>query len=166
VKYIEINQPSTHIAIMSENKINLEHMDRCPVPEAKPWLRPILIVFGWTCVALGAIGAITPGLPTTIFLIMAAWAFSRSSRRFHAWLYGHKYFGPVVSNWDNHRVIPKKAKIMAVSMMSLSLAIVVVFFAKTMMVPLIMAGVMLPAAIYIVTRASDVPEAALVRVRD
>ncbi|MBT3991544.1 MAG: YbaN family protein [Rhodospirillaceae bacterium] len=151
---------------MSENKINLEHMDRCPVPEAKPWLRPILIVFGWTCVALGAIGAITPGLPTTIFLIMAAWAFSRSSRRFHAWLYGHKYFGPVVSNWDNHRVIPKKAKIMAVSMMSLSLAIVVVFFAKTMMVPLIMAGVMLPAAIYIVTRASDVPEAALVRVRD
>jgi len=55
---------------------------------------------------------------------------------------------------------------MAVSMMSLSLAIVVVFFAKTMMVPLIMAGVMLPAAIYIVTRASDVPEAALVRVRD
>lgn len=54
---------------------------------------------------------------------------------------------------------------MAVSMMSLSLGIVIVFFAKTMMLPLIMAGVMLPAAIYIVTRASVVPEPELVRIR-
>ncbi len=153
---------------MSENKINLEHMDRCPVPEAKPWLRPILIIFGWTCVALGAIGAVTPGLPTTVFLIMAAWAFSRSSRRFHSWLYGHKYLGPYITAWDQHRVIPKRAKIMAVCMMSLSLAIVILFLAKTMMLPMIMAGVMFPAAIYILTRASEVPEQAMVpiRVRD
>jgi len=145
---------------MSDDQINLEHMDRCPVPEAKPWLRPIYIVFGWFCVALGAIGVITPGLPTTVFLIMAAWAFSRSSKRFHSWLYGHKYLGPYITDWDNHRVIPKRAKIMAVSMMSLSLAIVIVFFAKSMMLPLIMAGVMLPAAIYIITRASVAPEQA------
>ena len=165
MKFIEYGENGSHIAIMSENKINLEHMDRCPVPEAKPWLRPVLIFFGWFCVALGAIGAITPGIPTTVFLIMAAWAFARSPKRFHGWLYGHKYFGPVVSNWDNHRIIPKKAKIMAVSMMSLSLAVVVLFIAKTWMLPLIMAGVMLPAAIYILTRASEIPEAELVRIR-
>ena len=146
---------------MSENKVNLEHTDRCPVPEAKPWLRPVLVAFGWACVALGAIGAITPGLPTTIFLIMAAWAFSRSSKRFHEWLYSHKIFGPLISNWDSHRVIPKKAKIMAVAMMSLSLVIVVLFIAKTMLLPMIMAAVMVPTAIYILTRASVVPEQAL-----
>jgi uncharacterized protein len=151
---------------MSDDKINLEHMDRCPVPEAKPWLRPILIIFGWTCVAIGAIGAVTPGLPTTIFLIMAAWAFSRSSKRFHTWLYGHKYLGPYITAWEEHRVIPKRAKIVAISMMSLSLTIVIVFIAKTALLPMIMAAVMLPAAIYIVTRASVVPEPVLVRAQD
>jgi len=164
-KNVEIDENGSHMKIMSEDKINLAHMDRCPVPEARPWLRPLLIGFGWFCVALGALGALTPGLPTTVFLIVAAWAFARSSKRFHDWLYGHKYFGPVVSNWDNHRIIPKKAKIMAVSMMSISLAVVVLFVAKTWMLPLMMAAVMVPAAIYILTRASEVPQPELVRVR-
>ncbi len=127
------------------------------MPEAKPYLRPLLIVFGWLCVVMGAIGAVTPGLPTTVFLIMAAWAFARSSRKFHAWLYGHKYFGPTVRNWDNYRVIPKKAKVLAVSMMSASLAFVIVFVAQDWMLPTIMFAVMAPAAAYILTRASTAP---------
>ncbi len=57
---------------MAFEKINLAHMDRCPVPEAKPWLRLLLIVFGWLCMVIGAIGAVRPGLPATIFLIMVA----------------------------------------------------------------------------------------------
>lgn len=142
---------------MENNRINLEHMDNCPVGEAKPWLRPLMIAFGWLCVILGAIGVVVPGLPTTVFLIMAAWAFSRSSRRFHNWLYAHKFFGPVVSNWENHRVIPVKAKIMAVSMMTLSVIIVLTLFPGNLMLPAIMVAAMAPAAVYIVSRESRVP---------
>ena len=76
--------------------------------------------------ALGAIGVVTPGLPATVFIIMAAWVFARSSRRFHGWLYNHKLFGPALINWERHRVIPPKAKVMVVSMMSLSAAMVAV----------------------------------------
>jgi|SaaInlV_130m_DNA_2_1039683.scaffolds.fasta_scaffold70132_1 hypothetical protein len=131
--------------------------DYCPVPAAKPYMRPLLIVFGWLCVALGTIGVVTPGLPTTVFIIMAAWAFARSSRRFHDWLYNHKLFGPALINWERHRVIPPKAKVMAVSMMSLSVAMVAVIGAGSWMAPTIMMVCLTPVAIYILTRASRIP---------
>ncbi len=155
--YLIIPRFSTIYLGMKQDTINLDYLDNCPVGEAKPWLRSVLITVGWLCVAMGAIGVVTPGLPTTIFLIMAAWAFARSSRRFHAWLYGHKLFGPLVSNWENHRVIPVKAKILAVSMMTLSVIIVMAMFPENWLLPAIMAAVMMPAAIYIATRESQVP---------
>ena len=157
MKVIETGIRRAHLNNMDDTRINLAHLDRCPVPEAKPFLRPVLIAFGWLCVALGLIGVVTPGLPTTVFLIMAAWAFSRSSRRFHAWLYGHKYLGLIVQNWDRHRAIPVKAKIMAVSMMTVSLLIIVLFVAETWVLPAIMLAVLIPAALYIVTRTSGQP---------
>ncbi|NQV55918.1 MAG: YbaN family protein [Rhodospirillales bacterium] len=131
--------------------------DYCPVPRAKPYLRPLLIVFGWLCVVLGTIGVVTPGMPTTIFIILAAWAFARSSARFHQWLYGHRLFGPTLINWENHRVIPVKAKIMAVSMMGLSVTIMALIASDNLMVPAILAAGLSPIALYIVTRASRVP---------
>ena len=131
--------------------------DYCPVPEARPFMRPLLIAFGWLCVALGVIGAVTPGLPTTVFIIMAAWAFSRSSRRFHDWIHGHRMFGPILRNWESHRVIPKRAKILAVSMMTLSFVFVAFFTNAPWLAPVLMLSVMVPTAIYIVTRASYAP---------
>jgi len=131
--------------------------DNCPVPEAGPMMRPVLIAFGWLCVMLGGIGVVVPGLPTTVFLIIAAWAFARSSRRFHDWLYGHRVFGPPLQNWRRHRIIPVRAKVLAVSMMSLSLAIVVGTGVGDWTLPALMLSVMIPASLYIVTRASAIP---------
>lgn len=142
---------------MTEEKTPLDGSKTDPVAATKPYLRPLLFAFGWICVVLGAIGAVTPGLPTTIFLIMAAWAFARSSQRFHAWLYGHKFLGPPVRNWDNYRVIPIKAKIFAVLMMTASFIYVVFFVAGDWLLPSIMLMVMVPTAIYIVTRNSQIP---------
>ncbi|MHA1597271.1 MAG: YbaN family protein [Alphaproteobacteria bacterium] len=132
--------------------------DNCPVPEAGPLMRPVLIAFGWLCVMLGAIGVVVPGMPTTVFLIAAAWAFARSSRRFHDWLYGHKVFGAALENWRRHRVIPVRAKILAISMMSLSLVIVVAAGIGESMLLAGMLSVMLPASLYIVTRRSAIPQ--------
>lgn len=79
---------------------------------------------GWICVALGAIGVVLPLLPTTPFILLAAYAFSKSSKRFHDWLLNHRVFGPLVRDWQQNGVIRLPAKILAtvsiVLMLSLS----------------------------------------------
>ena len=76
--------------------------------------RIILLALGWGCVGLAFIGIFIPGIPTTPFLIVALWAFAQSSKKFHAWLLNHKRFGPILQNWESHRVVPRKAKILMV----------------------------------------------------
>jgi uncharacterized membrane protein YbaN (DUF454 family) len=82
--------------------------------------RYFLMCLGWLCVALGLIGIVVPGLPTTPFMLLAAWAFSRSSERFQAWLLDHPSFGPAVRDWRERNAISRQAKSLAVGMMTLS----------------------------------------------
>ena len=79
----------------------------------------LLLSLGWVCVGFAFIGIFVPGLPTTIFLIIALWAFAKSSKKFHAWLLNHKRFGPLLRNWETHKVVPKKAKITMVVLQTL-----------------------------------------------
>ena len=74
----------------------------------------ILLSLGWICVGLGFIGIFVPGLPTTIFLIVALWAFTKSSKKLRIWLLNHKKFGPFLRDWQEHRVVPLRAKILMV----------------------------------------------------
>ncbi len=126
------------------------------------WARWALITFGWINVVVGLIGVVVPGLPTTIFLIIAFWAFSKSSARFQNWIWTHPRFGPTIRHWHNHRVIPRRAKILAVSMMTLSFSYLTVFVAQSMVMPMIMALIMVPSAIYVVTRDGTPPDDVLV----
>ena len=82
--------------------------------------RIILLALGWICVSLGFIGIFVPGLPTTIFLIIALWAFTKTSKKLRHWLLHHKRFGPILTNWQEHRVVPRRAKILMVAFMILS----------------------------------------------
>ncbi len=77
-------------------------------------LRTTLFILGWVSVLLGLIGAILPIVPTTPFLILAAYFFSKSSPRVHSWLTGLPYFGSAIMDWEMYRVIRPKAKIMSV----------------------------------------------------
>jgi len=136
-----------------------------PITDAKIsncWARWALIAFGWLNVIIALVGIVVPGLPTTIFLIVAFWAFSNSSERFQAWIWNHPKFGPIIRHWHNYRVIPKRAKILAVTMMSLSFCYLTFFVAESLVMPVLMALVMVPAGIYVVTRDSLPPEEVLV----
>ena len=117
-------------------------------------LRYVLAAFGWLCVGIGVIGIAVPGLPTTVFLIVAAWAFSRSSERFQAWLLSHPWLGPPVIAWRERGAISVRAKILAVATMTASLLWVVFFVAQSWELPVAVGTVMATGAIFVVSRPS------------
>ena len=95
-----------------------------------PWVRGLLVGAGALCVALGVIGIFLPLLPTTPFMLLAAACFARSSRRFHGWLLANRTFGPLIREWEQHRSIPRRTKLTAIVLMSLVLAVSIVFFVR------------------------------------
>ena len=68
------------------------------------------LLAGLTSVAIGAIGLVLPLLPTTPFLLVAAFAFARSSTRLNRWLREHRSFGPLIENWHRDGSIDRKVK--------------------------------------------------------
>ncbi|WP_263862231.1 YbaN family protein [Vibrio panuliri] len=68
-------------------------------------------LIGGLSLCLGIIGIFLPVLPTTPFVLLASACFMRSSPRFHRWLSEHPTFGPIISNWHQHRAVSKKVKL-------------------------------------------------------
>jgi len=71
------------------------------------------LIGGSISVSVGLIGIIVPGLPTTVFMLIAAACFYRSSQRFYDWIISHKLFGHHVKNYREGKGMPKRAKVMA-----------------------------------------------------
>jgi uncharacterized membrane protein YbaN (DUF454 family) len=84
----------------------------------KKWLWRLLGLF---FVGMAYVGAIVPGIPTTFFALLAAWAFSKSSPELDKWLHEHKVFGKYLNNWEQKRVYPNKGRWMMVGVMLISL---------------------------------------------
>ena len=112
---------------------------------------------GWLFFGLGVVGAFLPVLPTTPLMIIALWAFSKSSERFEAWLYNHRIFGPPLQRWHKYRVIPASAKMASIGAMSASLAYLILFTATPWPVLVATGGLMAFGAWYILTKPSQVP---------
>ena len=85
-----------------------------------------LIAIGWISLALGFVGIFLPLLPTTPFVLLSAYCFSKSSKRLHHWLVHQPTMGPLIQNWEQYGSISRKAKVMAtvlmVSLFSFSLS--------------------------------------------
>jgi uncharacterized membrane protein YbaN (DUF454 family) len=83
-------------------------------------MRYVWLAAGWVSLALGAIGFFLPLLPTVPFVILAAFCFSKGSRKVEKWLLDHKHLGPIVRDWREHHAVPLGAKIFATVMMAIS----------------------------------------------
>lgn len=81
---------------------------------------PTYRALGALCVALGAVGAVLPLLPTTPFLLLAAWFFARSHPEWEAKLLAHPKWGPAILAWRDHRAIPLVAKRLATVLLVIS----------------------------------------------
>ena len=83
--------------------------------------RYLWLVFGFIATGCAIIGAVLPLVPTTPFLLLAAYAFARSSPRFHSWLINHRQFGPLIRNWQRNGSIDRRSKRLAMAMMAVAL---------------------------------------------
>ena len=101
---------------------------------------------------LGFAGVFLPVLPTTPFMLLALWAFSRSSTRLHNYLWTHPKFGPPLQDWKKHGALPWKVKLSSIAVMSIS-AIFMVFFSGAPPIALASAfALMAFGAMFILTR--------------
>lgn len=140
------------------NKVHKEPRTIFTYTEHSTPIRRLYLLLGWFFFGVGAVGAVVPGLPTTPFMLLALWAFSKCSRRFHDWLYAHPTFGPPLQQWCSHRVIPLKAKLLAVTMMTLSFVYLAFFTAISAWIKLVIALVMLYGAAFILSKPSRAPD--------
>ncbi|WP_421695243.1 YbaN family protein [Aestuariivirga sp.] len=116
--------------------------------------RPLLLGAGWLCVGLGIIGIVLPLFPTTPFLLVAVWAFSRSSPEMAEKIRSHRLAGSYVRDWEDEGVIPIPAKLAAVSMMTVMFGYLA-FFSSVPAWAAIAAGLtMAAAAAYVLSRPS------------
>ena len=133
--------------------------DIVPPPDKKlgPVMRLFVLGIGWFFVVLGGIGVVLPVLPTTPFLLISLLAFSATSPRLHTWLYTHPRLGPWLVAWSRYHVIPLKAKILAVSLMTLSWSYVTFFVATSWVPPVVLGVTMAGVFSYILTKPNHPP---------
>lgn len=85
--------------------------------------KAVLIFTGTVCVALGVLGMFLPLLPTTVFLLMAAYCYSRSSERFHDWLLNNRLCGEYIRNYKSRRGISMRQKVTTISILWVSIGV-------------------------------------------
>ncbi|MDO8906198.1 YbaN family protein [Hydrogenophaga sp.] len=87
-------------------------------------VRWLLWLAGTLSLALGLIGVVLPGLPTTPFILLSAACYARASPRLYHWLTHHRFLGPMVRDWEQHHNLTRRTKTVAqvsmVLMVSLS----------------------------------------------
>jgi len=126
--------------------------------KVNPLLRPLFLVAGVVLTVVGVIGLVTPGWPGTIFLILAAGCFARSSPKLEAWLLGHPRLGPRVVAWRENRSIPRKIKYIAIGSMVVSF-VIVLLINLTVVWTVIVGVSLLASALYVGSRPEG-PKAA------
>lgn len=99
-----------------------------------PIAKILWIILGSLFVIIGGIGAVVPGLPTTLFLILAAACYIRSSQKLYDWLITNKTFGPYLKDYREGRGMPRNAKILAVSMIVLFTGFAVFFAIESLVI--------------------------------
>lgn len=107
---------------------------------------------GFACLALGVVGSATPVLPTVEFLLLAAFFFSRSSRRMHDWLLSNRRFGPLIDDYRNGLGMRRRMKVVALITLAVSFGLSTVFFIERTLWRVVMVAIGVSVAAFIITR--------------
>jgi uncharacterized membrane protein YbaN (DUF454 family) len=120
-------------------------------------VRLVLVIAGLLCVALGLLGIFLPLLPTTIFLILAAACFIRSSDRLHHWLIHHRIFGTYLLMAQGKSGMPRRAKICMLVLLWATILYSAFWFISLLWLRILLLTIALSVSVFILTRPSHAP---------
>ncbi|MGH9026168.1 MAG: YbaN family protein [Acidimicrobiia bacterium] len=122
-----------------------------PPVRARP-IRWMWFAIGWVAVAIGFIGIVVPGLPTTVFFVVAASCFAKSSPRFEQWVLELPKVGPLVRDYRAGLGMSRRAKAFAIFVMWVFVAISIVFTVEHPAIRLGIAALAVVGTLYILFR--------------
>lgn len=105
------------------DKLRAIQLSRMAVAKNR-FIRLCIFILGVLSVLLGFVGAILPVIPTTPFVLLAAWCFLKSSAKAHAWIYRQPLFGKALKDWEEDRSIVRQTKVLAISAIMLSIVFI------------------------------------------
>jgi len=120
--------------------------------------RYIFLIVGWFCLTLGLLGLFVPLFPTTILVLVAVWAFSRSSPEMEKRLRNNRFIGKTVRDWQDAGVIPPLGKLTAIVMFAFMLGYAHFFAHSPWWLELALGAFALTAIAFVVTRPGKRPE--------
>ncbi|MBU2492421.1 MAG: YbaN family protein [Bacteroidetes bacterium] len=115
------------------------------------FIRIIFIAAGWIFVGLGIIGIFLPVMPTTIFLIIAAACFARSSEKFYNQLLNNKYLGKYIRDYLENKGMPLRAKIIAIIMINTVIGYSAFFAVETYWVKILLLIIAVSLTVYLIS---------------
>jgi len=113
------------------------------------FVKKLLTAAGIISLLLGVIGIVVPLLPTTPFLLLSAACFVRGSDRLYQWLMEHKLFGRYIRNFREHKAIPLKTKILAVSLLWVTILYSILFVVNSVYVRILLATLAIAVTFHI-----------------
>lgn len=117
--------------------------------------KKLMLLAGHFFLILGIIGAFLPVLPTTPFLLLAAYLYSESNEKLHAWIISHKYLGPPINDWQKSGIIGLKAKIIATVMIGLVVIFRLPYLKIALLIRVLAITILVAVLIFIWTRPSS-----------
>jgi len=114
----------------------------------------IFVTLGWISLGLGVIGIPLPILPTVPFVILAAFFFSKGSKKLHLWLLSQPYLGKMVQDWEESGVIRPRAKVVSTTMIVALFSYTLVFVQVIVLIKLVVATIGITVLTFIWTRPS------------
>lgn len=116
--------------------------------------KTLLMGLGHFFLILGIIGIVVPGLPTTPFLLLAGYFYSKGSERFHHWLLAHPRLGPPVQAWRAHGVVSRRSKVIATAFILINGVVIVVVIQTYWWAKALALGCLLGVLVFLWTRPS------------
>ena len=105
------------------------------------FVKSFLLLLGFTFVGLGFIGIVIPGMPTTVFMILAAACFAKSSPKFEQWILDLPGIGRLVQDHRDGLGMPQKSKAIAITMMVVAVTLSIIFAITSTLIQILVGGV-------------------------
>ena len=117
--------------------------------ELSTFVKKLLVVIGFASLFLGIIGIAVPLLPTTPFLLLSAACFLRGSDRLYQWLMNNRLFGSYIRNYQEHKAIPLKTKILAISLLWITILYSMLFILESVYIRILLVAIAVAVTLHI-----------------